>query len=481
MKTLRYTLAIALLTAVSAFSAFAQQNLRTAYFLDGYTYNYKLNPAMAPERAFFAVPIIGNFGVGAETNLAVSTLLYPTGNGNMTTFLNNSVSDKEFLDKLNTLNNLNVSLNESLFAMGFRTGKSFHTIDLSLKADVSASLPKDLFAFMKTGSSNGATAWDISRTGVRADSRLELAYGYSRSFSDRLRVGARAKMLIGIMRADALIDELNLKMTGDEWSVTAHGTAEVSVPFPADEAASEKDPNLLTLLTGPFEVIKDIGEGMEDYYSKASVGFAVDLGASFDFLEYFTASVSVLDLGFIGWNETTTAVMPGGKWSFGGFENISFADGGGIDSEIDRLGESLEDMIKMEVTGEGIKKSNPLAATVHAGLEARVPFYERLTFGLLGTKRINGIYSWTEGRFSANLAPTNWFSLAGSYAVSEFGNSVGGAANIHLPGLNIYAGLDSFLPLMNVTPQYIPIDNANTNLTFGMTLTFGKAEGRYRK
>ena len=479
MKTLRYTLAIALLTAVSAFSTFAQQNLRSAYFLDGYTYNYKLNPAMAPERAFLAVPTIGNFGVGAETNLAVSTLLYPTGNGNMTTFLNSSVSDKDFLDKLNTLNNLNLSLNESLLAMGFRTGKAFHTIDLSIKADVSAALPKDLFAFMKTGSSRGSTAWDISRTGVRADSRLELAYGYSRPISDRLRVGARAKMLIGIMRADALIDDLNLQMTGEEWSVTAHGTAEVSVPIPAEKAASGKDQDLVTLLTAPFKAIDDIEE-MKDYYSNPSVGFAIDLGASFDFLEYFTASVSVLDLGFIGWNGTTTAVMPGGKWSFTGFENISFADGGGIDSEIDRLGKSFEDMLKMEITGEGIKKSNSLAATVHAGLEARMPFYERLTFGLLGTQRINGIYSWTEGRLSANLAPTNWFSLAGSCAVSNFGNSVGGVANIHLPGLNIYAGLDSFLPLMNVTPQFIPIDNANTNLTFGMTLTFGKAEGRYR-
>lgn len=481
MKRIKYTLAIALLTAISAFTAYAQQNLRSAYFLDGYTYNYKLNPAMAPERGFFAVPIVGNFGVGAETNLAVSTLLYPTGNGNMTTFLNSSIDDKVFLDKLNTLNNLNVSLNESLLAMGFRTGKSFHTIDLSLKADVSASVPKDLFAFMKTGSSSGATAWDISRTGVRADSRLELAYGYSRSISDRLRVGARAKMLIGILRADAVIDELNLQMTGKEWSVTAHGTAEVSSPVPADKAASETDPNLLTLFAAPFEVIEDIGEGLEDYYSKASVGFAIDLGASFDFLDYFTASVSVLDLGFIGWNETTTAVMPGGKWSFGGFGNMSFEDEGGFDAEIDRLGEELENMLKMEITGQGIKKSNNIAATVHAGLEARMPFYERLTFGLLGTQRVNGIYSWTEGRLSANLAPTNWFSLAGSYAVSNFGNSVGGVANIHLPGLNIYAGLDSFLPLMNVTPQYIPIDSMNTNLTFGMTLTFGKAEGRYRK
>lgn len=462
MKKIQYILAIALLTAVSSLSTFAQQNLRTAYFLDGYTYNYKLNPAMAPERAFFAVPMIGNFGVGAETNLAVSTFLYPTGNGNMTTFLNESIDGKEFLGKLNTLNNINASVNENLMAMGFRIGKTFHTIDLSLKADVSASLPKDLFAFIKTGSSDGATSWDISRTGVRADSRLELAYGFSVSVTDWMRIGARAKFLVGIVRADAVIDDLQLKMTGEEWSVTGHGNAEISVP---------------TLI---LDDIEEIDDAMEEYYSDPSTGFAFDLGASFDFLEYFTASVSVLDLGSIKWNQTTTAVMPGGKWSYGGFDNISFADGGGIDSELDKLGESLEDMLKMEITGEGIKKTNSLAATVHAGLEVRMPFYERLTFGVLGTKRIDGIYSWTEGRVSANLAPTNWFSLAGSCAVSEFGNSVGGVVNIHLPGLNLYAGLDSFLPLMNVTPQYIPIDSANTNLTAGLTLTFGKAKGRYR-
>ena len=50
-------MAMAAVTVISSISAFGQQNLRTAYFLDGYTYNYKMNPAMAPERAFFAMPM----------------------------------------------------------------------------------------------------------------------------------------------------------------------------------------------------------------------------------------------------------------------------------------------------------------------------------------------------------------------------------------------------------------------------------------
>ena len=475
MKKLQYIIAFALLTTLSSLSAFAQQNLRSAYFLDGYTYNYKLNPAMAPERAFFAIPGIGNLGAGAETNLAVSTFLYPTGNGNMTTFLSSSVSDADFIDKLNKLNKLNVSFNESLIAMGFRTGDAFHTIDFSLKADASASLPKDLLAFMKTGSSNGATAWDISRTGVRANTRLEIAYGYSRPISDWIRVGARAKLLMGIARADVLIDDFSLQMSGKEWAVSAHGSAEVSGPVTIGTRSGSNEVDY-DMISYPDEVDEIMAA-----LKKPSLGFAVDLGASFDFLDYFTASVSVLDFGFIGWNSTTTAVMPGGKWSFGGFEQIGFTDDNNFEDQFDQLAESLESMIKLEKTGDMQKKSAGLAATIHAGVEARMPFYERLSFGLLGTQRVEGIYSWTEGRLSANLAPTNWFSLAGSCAVSNFGNSVGGVVNIHLPGFNLYAGLDSFLPLMNVTPQFIPIDSFNTNLTAGLTLTIGKAEGRYRK
>ena len=43
-----------------AFNVSAQQNLRSAYFLDGYNFRYKMNPALAPERPFFSMPLLGN-------------------------------------------------------------------------------------------------------------------------------------------------------------------------------------------------------------------------------------------------------------------------------------------------------------------------------------------------------------------------------------------------------------------------------------
>ena len=116
MKRIINIITFAAVTFLSSVTVWGQQNLRTAYFLDGYTYRYKMNPAMTPERSFFAMPAIGNLGVGVESNLALSTFLYPTSDGNLTTFLNNSISDKTFLDRLNKSNKLNVSINESIMS-----------------------------------------------------------------------------------------------------------------------------------------------------------------------------------------------------------------------------------------------------------------------------------------------------------------------------------------------------------------------------
>lgn len=469
MKRIIYT-SIALL--LSSVSLMAQQDLRTAYFLDGYTYSYKMNPAISPERGFFAMPFLGNLGLGLESNLGVSTFLFPTSNGQLTTFLNNSVSSEEFMKGLRKSNKLNVNLNTDILAFGFRTGKAYHTVNLGLKADSRAMLPKALFSFIKDGGSNGVNSWDISGIGVRTDARMELAYGYSRPILDWIHVGGRVKILMGLAREDVRIDRLNLAMSEDGWKASASGHAELSAPVTVGTVSGSKEIDYSSI---------DFPEDIQEFL-KPSLGFALDLGATFDFLDYFTASIAVNDLGFISWNNTTTAEMPEGTWSFDGFGNVT-TDPDSEDTIGDQLGsvgDELLDILKVEKTGEKLKKTHPLAATVHVGFEARMPFYERLSFGFLGTQRIDGKHSWTEGRISANVAPVNFFSAAASFAVSNFGPSVGAVVNLHLPGFGLYVGMDSFLPMMNVSPQYIPVGKLNTNLSFGINFSFGKAVGRYR-
>lgn len=475
MKKIFYSLLAVMLMFPSIASA--QQNLRSGYFLDGYIYKYKMNPAMAPERGFFAMPVLGNLGLGFETNLGLSTFLYPTEEGRLTTFLSPRVSNQTFADKIAESNKMNLNLDMGLIALGFRTGKSFHTLDLSMRMDVGMNIPGGFFRFMKIGGAMGDTSWDFSNVGMRASGRAEVAYGYSRSIGSNLRVGARAKLLLGFVRADIAMDRMSLEASADRWAVEAHGNMFLSAPVTlmtkqqAGTAESSADNDIIDWGS------TDMSNMMQGLMSP-SMGFAVDLGATYDFLNYFTASFSVLDLGVMSWKNCTTAQTPETSWEFTGFEVM---DSEHISEQLSGMAEDMMNAYNFELEESGVTQSSSLAMTINAGIEARMPFYERLSFGLLYTQRIEGAYSWSEGRLSANLAPVNFFSLSTTYAFSHYGHSWGGAVNLHLPGFGIFAGLDSFTPLMNVTPQYLPIDPVNTNLVVGINFNFGKYKGRFSK
>ena len=473
MKKIIYSIAAALLLIPSVVSA--QANLRSGYFLNGYIYKYKMNPAMAPDRGFFAFPVLGNLGLGLETNLGLSTFLYPTENGPLTTFLSQKVSNEMFLANIAEGNKLNTNLDLGLIALGFRTGKSFHTVDLSLRADVGMNVPGSLFRFIKVGGSMGENSWDISNIGARGMARAELAYGYSRSIGKHLRVGARAKLLFGVIRADIAMDRMRLEMGAERWAVEAQGTMHMSGPISfmtkgeSGNSSSSADWNVLDWTAIDTDRVMEA-------ISSPSMGFAFDFGATYDFLKYFTASFSILDLGAMTWKNSMSAVTPETAWHFEGFESL---DTDNMEEQIANMTEELGNAFNFERTESGITQTTSLAATINAGIEARMPFYERLSFGLLYTQRIEGEYSWSEARLAASVAPVNWFSITTNYAFSHFGHSWGGAININLPGFGVFVGLDSFAPLLNVTPQYIPIDALNTNLALGINFNFGKNHGRY--
>ena len=370
-------MAFAVLYISTCITANAQQsNLRTAYFLDGYTYRYKFNPSFAPERSFIAIPSIGNISVGAESNLGLSNFFFPTDDGELSVFFDNAISEEQFMKGIKNRNLLNINANVDVLAFGFRTGKSYHTVDISVKLNERAHLPKSLFQFAKFGTSGGNTSATISNIGLRTDIYTEIAYGYSRSIGEDLRVGGRVKILRGLAREDIMIEELSLNAGRDIWDAKAEAYAEISGPVAVGtiEGSDLVDYQDITVP----EKFNEIASGMNSY------GFALDLGASYDFLDYFTASLSLLDVGFISWNNTTTAVSSNNSWKFDGFGTIKTDGTTDFGSQLSGFGEELLNMTQLEKAKDRQKTAKGLTATIHAGIEAKMPFYQRLAFGLLG-------------------------------------------------------------------------------------------------
>ncbi len=442
----------------------AQQNLRTGYFLDGYTYKHKLNPAFGSDRGYFAIPVAGYTSVGIETSLALSSFLYPSGRGSLITFLDESINSEDFLKNFKPSNPLAANVDLALFSLGFNAGKSFNTLDVSLKADVRANLPGSFFAWAKEFEGN----LDLSQLSFNADSRMEIAYGHSRSIGHKLRIGFKLKFLAGIAKGDYTMDKLTLDMSGETWHVTSKGNGHLVGPGIALETGSDGNITGINMPTDP----SDITGRLMNY------GFAADLGASYDIFDWLTVSASVRDLGFIKWNDV---YFLGSDQERLDYEGMGAEGGMNLLQDFESIGEELLNFISPKMRSKEETFTDKLSLTSHIGVEARIPSYQNLSFGLLGTYRFDGPYSWWETRASINFAPFRWFSITGNYAHSTYGGSYGAALNFHPGSINLFVGVDSFKPLLNMTPQYIPIDSLNTNIALGLNIAFGKYHGRFPK
>ena len=188
-------LAGALLMAPAA--TFAQQALRSGYFLEGYEYRHVMNPAFGPDRkGFVSFPFLGNINVGMSGNMGVSNFLYKTPDGGLTTFLNESVTASDFLGGINQNNRLAIGIN--------------------LRTNVSATLPYELFEFMKVGGKGDNTVYHMENIGVSSKAYVELALGHSRDINEQWRVGGKLKFLLGGLNASAMIDRMDVEMTDEQ-------------------------------------------------------------------------------------------------------------------------------------------------------------------------------------------------------------------------------------------------------------------------
>ena len=469
-----YSLLAALLMGSAATTAVAQQALRSAYFMEGYSYRHQMNPALAPERAYFGFPVLGNLNMGLSSNVGVSTFLFKTPDGGLTTFMNESVSSKEFMGKLKNNNRINADINLNIFSAGFRAFGGFNTIDLGLRSNVRVNLPYGLFDFMKNGMSSDETRYTIDNLGISTTNYAELAFGHSHRINSQITVGGKVKLLFGLADAQANINRMELNLTKDVWSVQADGELNAAVKGLMMPSKAEAGKEFDTPEDGEVLSFDDI-----DFDSPGLTGFgmAFDLGATYKVLDDLELSAALLDLGFIGWKNNINARTSGEKWSFEGFQNIAVNPDGDddpndLENQFEEMGDDLERLVNFRKKEEGGSRSRALGATLNIGAQYTLPYYRNLKFGFLSSTRINGQYSWSEGRFSANVSPVKCFDAGINYAVSSFGSSFGWIINIHPKGFNFFIGSDH--QFFKVTPQFVPVHHASANFSMGINFPLGK-------
>lgn len=191
----KYIICIIIAITAGLNAKVSAQGLNSGYFTDGYTFAHQLNPAFDNDHNYFSIPVLGNINIGTRGNVGLGSFLFPYKNGQLTTFMNSSVSAEEFLGGLKDNNRIGASVNLSFLSAGFKAWGGFNTIDIGLRSNTYANLPYELFEFMKLGQQGASSTYDLQDLGINSSNYIEIALGHSRNIGDKLRVGAKVKFL----------------------------------------------------------------------------------------------------------------------------------------------------------------------------------------------------------------------------------------------------------------------------------------------
>lgn len=452
--------------AMCSFSA-AAQSLSTGYFSEGYIFRHQQNPALAVGRNYIALPIVGNISTDMGMNIGVKNFIYEQPNGKLTTFMNSSVSAQQFLADLPDKPQLNLNTDFNLFSFGFRSGRGYTTFEVGAHVRANAIISKDLFYFMKDMSSN--TTYNFSDLQATAMSWADVAIGHSHSVTDDLRIGMKAKLLIGLGYANADLSGTNATLGNDAWVMNVNGTMNVA------------GGGYMTHKQGSNEMTgyKDFTPGVN------GLGIGVDLGVTYNMeklLPGLTLSAAVTDLGVMSW-DCARAGATNKQFRFDGFNNAKMHDGegtgdgrndGSMSEQWERISDDLQDAFKLDVLEDGKTKEN-LGATVHAGVEYKLPVYDKLKFGALYTQRFSEKFAYNEARLVVNYAPVHAVDIALSGSTTSYGMTAGALLNFNLPGINLFLGVDRIYT-GSVNKDNIPLEKCSFNFATGFNITFGSWE-----
>src|SRR5574344_1321719 len=334
--TYKYILSAVLLSCSASLMA---QNLNSGYFTEGLNSRHDLNPAFGNENNYVAMPGAGNINVNMMGNFGLEDVLFdnPTASGNnksKTTFMNPYISASDALSGFKDNNKLDGEFRIGILSAGFKGFGGYNTVELNLRAGLNAKMPYELFEFAKN---TGNQSYDIGDINAEFQSYAELAFGHSRQINDKLRLGAKVKLLFGIARGSFEFNDVKANLTGDEWTISGDAQANLSMKG-ATYKMESKD---YKSKTGTYQHVTGIdtnGGGLNGF------GLGLDLGAVYKINDDFTVSAALLDLGFISWSNDVYATNGSTSFTFSGFHDTGVnTNDNTVDNQADDYSAQLSD------------------------------------------------------------------------------------------------------------------------------------------
>ena len=400
MKKLLSVLGVAAVLACIPVSGFSQY-LRNSYFMEGTSARMNLNPALVPSRGYINLPVIGAFGLEVNSSsLGAQDVIDVIENGDGEFYANDV-----FLQKLDPENTLAMKINTDLLSFGWHKDKSFISFGVGAKVNIDAQIPKSMFQYlydMENEMFTGNRKYDITNEKLNLEAYTEVAFGYARQINDRLTIGGKAKMLLGIANINLNVNRLGIDAyIPDNYQTVSNAYSDITTDV--ELGLSGKGIELELNKNGYIEDVNF------DKYGIGGYGAAFDFGLSFDLTEHLTLSASVVDLGFISWSESASKVYTSNDH----IRNDDITNTDIFDFERFGLKEGVSEQRKTK-----------LYPTMVLGGEYSF-LNDKIGLGVLSTTRFGEIEKYSELTAMATFRPTTLLNLAVSYSLLQGSDTFG--------------------------------------------------------
>ncbi len=412
IRRFKYIIIILLAAVVYDSSA---QNSQVLYYMN-LPQRHLLNPALRPSNSvYIGLPAISGINLNINNNFFnFSDVLSQSGDSLITIF-HPDYDIEDFIKKIKDVNAIEPQVMIQLFGLGFKAGKDLYIfLDINERIEANVALPGDLLRLGFQGNESFIGS-KIDLSSLRTDIMWyrEAGLGFSKNFTNNLRLGVKGKLLFGMATASTDIRSLGITVTDDYSHI-----------FDADMTVN---------LSAPGTVNMDTDNNIEDFefdstrFDKTSkivnyllkpenIGLGLDIGAEYTFTDRLRASAAITDLGFIKWKRDITNLQAESRFDFSGIDLLDIYK---REISADSLAAELLDSLQHSFSASS--DNTPFTTYLPFGVSVGGSFdlTKNVSLGVLSYTRFIGKQIKEALTFSANINMGNAFSTTIAYTAAN--------------------------------------------------------------
>lgn len=454
---------ILILVVVVIYSRYSYAQEHTVLMLDELPQSNYFNPALAPKSSgYIIVPGISGISLGFEnTGFCFDDAFQKDKNDTLYFNLN------KLSEKISDYNLTTANIEIPIFGVGFTVKKNFFTISATNKTRADIVVPASILD-IRYGNYNYKTEKPVNHSlsdlYTRAFNYFEYAVGFNRAITDRIRLGVKAKLLMGnfALYSNKLDVKIETIQDDHKFIMDVYTNGEIYTSAPLNVTHDEE---------GYVDEVEWDSDIMSISSSK-NTGVAFDLGVTYKLTDKVTIGASVLDLGFISWKETPNTFVSNNNFTFSGV-NINGSVKDDPETKVtDTYWEQLKDSLTRFADLRHKTKTfkTPLSANALIHLSYK-PFKwlqaGGVVSGVIVDKRLYA-------RVSCNLTlrAKNWLAYIASLSIDPgYATSIGHGLALTAPGFQFFV-IAERLPLSTLTSR-------SAQLRFGFNFPIGRDKTKF--